>query len=104
LLAASTKYKFERVFALVIAMVPAVWPWITNIPWWFTDTQPGYAWVPAMFKHIGLLQRYMPDWANVAYACVIMCTAIAYIVLALTKWSKHEAIPVSSSSQLNGKL
>ena len=105
LLAASTKYKFERVFALVIAIVPAVWPWITNIPWWFTDTQPGYAWVPAMFKHIGLLQRYMPDWANVVYACVIMCTAIAYIILVFTKWSKHqEAIPVSISSQLKGKL
>jgi hypothetical protein len=86
-------------------MVPAVWPWITNIPWWFTDTQPGYAWVPAMFKHIGLLQRYMPDWANVVYACVIMCTAIAYIILVFTKWSKHqEAIPVSISSQLKGKL
>ena len=91
LLAASTKYKFERVFALVVAMLPAVWPWITNIPWWFHDTQPGYEWVPNMFRHIGLPQRYLPDWVNVVFAGVIMCTAIAYIVLAFTKWSKHQS-------------
>ena len=95
LLASSTKYKFERVFVLVVAMLPAVWIWITNIPWWFHDTQPGYAWVPGMFRHIGLLQRYLPDWVYVVFAGVIMCTSIAYVVLAFTKWRKPGTKPVT---------
>ena len=95
LLASSTKYKFERVFVLVVAMLPAVWIWITNIPWWFHDTQPGYDWVPGMFRHIGLLQRYLPDWVYVVFAGVIMCTSIAYVVLAFTKWRKPGAKPVT---------
>ena len=95
LLASSTKYKFERVFVLVVAMLPAVWIWITNIPWWFHDTQPGYDWVPGMFRHIGLLQRYLPDWVYVVFAGVIMCTSIAYVVLAFTKWRKPGTKPVT---------
>jgi hypothetical protein len=81
----------------VIAMLPAVWIWITNIPWWFHDTQPGYEWVPAMFSHIGLPERYLPDWVYVVLAGVIMCTSIAYIVLAFTKWSKPEVKPTPDS-------
>ena len=98
LLASSTRYKLERVFALVIAMLPAVWPWITNIPWWFHDTQPGYGWVPAMFRHIGLFERYLPDWVCVVFAGVIMCTAIAYIVLVFTKWqqTKNDWHPIDN--------
>ena len=35
LLASRTQFKFERIFALVIAILPAVWAWLYDVPWWF---------------------------------------------------------------------
>jgi hypothetical protein len=93
LLASRTQYKVERVFALVLAMLPAVWLWITNIPWWFHDTKPGYYWVTPMFSHLGLPERYLPDWVYVTLACTLMCLSLAYVVLAFTKWCKPADLP-----------
>jgi hypothetical protein len=90
LLAATTKYKIERIFALAIAILPAVWIWITNIPWWFHDTKSGYSWVPNMLKHLGMPDRYLPDWTYVILALAIMALSIAYIVLAFTRWTENK--------------
>jgi hypothetical protein len=103
LVAATTKYKFERVFTLVIAMLPAVWLWITNIPWWFNDLPPGYDWVKPMLDHLGMPERYLPDWTYVVLAGLIMCTSLAYVVLVFTKWQQpneeSSELPVISSEQ-----
>jgi uncharacterized membrane protein len=96
LLAASTKYKIERIFALAIAVLPAVWLWISNVPWWFHDnTKTGYGWVPAMFKHIGMPERYISDGGYTIYALAIMALAITFIVLAFTRWTEKKTLPVS---------
>ena len=93
LLASRTQYKVERVFALVLAMLPALWLWLANTPWWFHDTKPGYYWVTPMFSHLGLLERYLPDWVYVTFACTLMCLSLAYVVLAFTKWRKPADLP-----------
>ena len=92
LVAARTQYKFERVLALVIAVLPAVWLWITNIPWWFNDLPSGYAWVKPMFDHLGMPERYLPDWTYVVLAGLIMCTSLAYVVLAFIKWQQPKGL------------
>ena len=93
LLASRTQYKVERVFALVLAMLPALWLWLANTPWWFHDTKPGYYWVTPLLRHLGLLERYLPDWVYVTFACTLMCLSLAYVVLAFTKWRKPADLP-----------
>ena len=95
LLAARTQYKLERVFALVLAILPAVWLWLASTPWWFHDTIPGYTWVIPMFRHLGLLDRYLPDRVYVIFACALMCLSLGYIVLAFTKWRQPADLPAT---------
>jgi hypothetical protein len=90
LLASQTKYKMEMVLALVIAMLPAAWLWITNMPWWFDDSILPFA--VNIFNKIGFPERYLNDWVYVGFAGAIMCTSIAYIVLLLTRWHKPGAL------------
>jgi hypothetical protein len=100
LLASRTQYRLERIFALAIAVLPAVWIWLGSLPWWFHDTKPGYSWVIPMFRHLGLLDRYLSDWVYVTFTCVLMCLSLAYVVLAFTKWQKPADSP---SAMVYGK-
>jgi hypothetical protein len=75
---------------VALAMLPAVWLWITNIPWWFSNYNPEYSWVTSMFARIGLTERYLSDKVYVCFAVAIMCFSIAYIVLAFTNWRQPE--------------
>ena len=93
LLASWTQYKLEKTFAIVLAMLPAVWIWFANIPWWFHAFEPRYHWVSPILNHIGLLDRYLPDYAYVAFAGVLMCLSLAYVVLAFLKWRKPADLP-----------
>jgi Glycosyltransferase family 87 len=88
LLASRTQFKLERIFALVIAILPAVWVWLDDVPWWFHNMSPDFFWPNRILAHIGLPDRYLPDWTYVAFACLLMCTGLAYAVLAFTRWSK----------------
>ena len=95
LLASTTKYKSERVFTLALAILPSIWLWLANTPWWFRDTKLGYSWVTLFFRHLGLLDRYLPDWVYIVFAGTLMCLSMAYVVLIFTKWN----VPISSNSQ-----
>ena len=94
--AARTQFKLERIFALALAVLPAVWLWLGNLPWWFHDTKPGYGWVIPMFRHFGLLDRYLSDGVYVAFACALMCLALAYVVLVFTKWQQPPDSPAAT--------
>ena len=74
LLAARTQYKFERIFALVIALLPAVWIWLDDVPWWFHNMSPDFYWPTHILAHLGLPERYLPDWVYVTFACLLMCS------------------------------
>ncbi len=91
--ASRTQYKLERVFTLALAVLPAAWIWLGNLPWWFHDSKPGYSWVIPMFRHLGLLDRYMSDWVYVTFACALMCLSLAYVVLVFTRWQKPADLP-----------
>ncbi len=86
LLAARTQYRGERIFALGLAVFPAIWVWLTNVPWWFYSYEPANRWVTDVLGHVGLTARYLPDYAYVIYAGVLMCLALGYVVLLFTKW------------------
>jgi Glycosyltransferase family 87 len=90
LLASRTQFKLERIFALVIAILPAVWVWLDDVPWWFHNMSPDFFWPNRILAHIGLPDRYLPDWTYVAFACLLMCTGLAYAVLAFTRWYKKD--------------
>jgi hypothetical protein len=88
LLASRTQFKFERIFALVIAILPAVWVWLDDVPWWFHNMSPDYYWPTHILTHLGLPERYLPDLVYVIFACSLMCLSLTYVVLAFTRWSK----------------
>jgi hypothetical protein len=88
LLASRTKYKSEKIFAIVLAILPAVWLWITNIPWWFNDSEPTAPWVTPILSRIGLPERYLPDYAYVSLAVVLMCSFLVYIIVAFIRWRR----------------
>ncbi len=87
LLAARTKHKGEKYFALALAILPGAWVWLANMPWWFHNFEPFYQ-VSPMLARIGLLDRYFPDFAYVSFAVILMCISIAYVVLMFIKWSR----------------
>ncbi len=88
LLASRTQFNFERIFALVIAILPAVWVWLDDVPWWFHNMSPDFFWPNRILAYIGLPDRYLPEWTYVAFACLLMCTGLAYAVLVFTRWAK----------------
>ena len=91
--ASHTHYRSERVFALVLAMLPAAWIWITNIPFYFNDHDPIYPWVTPILSRIGLPERYLPDYSYVLLAMVLMCFSLAYIMLTLIRWRQPTGQP-----------
>ena len=90
LLASRTQYKIEKIFTLVLAILPAVWVWLANMPWWFHNFQPFYLWVNPILAHMGLLDRYLPDWVYVAFAVGLMCLSLAYVVSGFSKWQQPQ--------------
>lgn len=84
--ASRTNYRSEKIFALLIALLPAVWIWLTNIPFWFNDHDPTYPWVVPILARVGLLERYLPDYAYVSFAVVLMCLSLTYVMLTFLRW------------------
>ncbi|MBN1643605.1 MAG: DUF2029 domain-containing protein [Dehalococcoidales bacterium] len=95
LLAARTQYKLERVFALVLAMLPGLWVWLANMPWWFQNSNEVHAQVVSILSRIGLFERYLPDYVYVALAVLIACVSLSYIVLVFVKWRTPSHLPDS---------
>ncbi len=91
LLASRTRYLSERISALVLAVLPAAWLWFGNVPWWFHNLEPTYNWVTPLLARVGLLPGYLPDGAYVSFAVLLMCLALAHVVLTFTRW-RHRAV------------
>lgn len=83
-----TSFKFERVFAIVMAMLPAVWLWIFNTAFWFYYAHPEHVELVPALEKAGLYRMDTPDYAYVTLALVLMVLFISYIVLAYTIWRK----------------
>jgi hypothetical protein len=84
--ASRTHFRSEKVFALFLAIFPAVWLWLADVPFWFNDHDPHYPWVNPILAHFGLLDRYLPDYAYVYFAVALMCLSLAYVILTFVRW------------------
>jgi hypothetical protein len=91
LLASQTRYLSERISALVLAVLPAAWLWLGNVPWWFNYLEPTSPWVTPMLAQIGLLRRYLPDLVYVSFAVILMCLSLAHVVFTFVRWRQRVA-------------
>jgi hypothetical protein len=90
LVAAQTRYKGERILTLVLAMLPAVWLWLSNPAVWFYYFDPESRWVPPILAHIGLAHPNLPDYIYVSFALLLMALYLTYIVCVFTRWQARE--------------
>jgi hypothetical protein len=86
LVASRTRYIGERALTLVLALLPAVWLWLFNVPFWFNYLQPASPWVTPLLARVGLAHPLFPDYIYVAFALVLMGLSIAYVVCLFTRW------------------
>lgn len=100
--AALTHYRSERIYALTLAVLPAIWLWITNVPWWFIDFDPKYTWVTPILTRIGWPERYLPDYTYVTLAVSIMCLSLGYVVLVFARWQGKPLEPPAAQLPATG--
>jgi len=86
LVAARTQYRAERVLTLVLALLPAVWLWLSSVSCWFNYLHPASTQVNLILARIGLAHLPLPDYAYVSLALAIMGLSIAYVVCVFTRW------------------
>lgn len=86
LVASRTQFRSERIFAIVMAMLPAVWLWLFEVSFWFNYLDPKNPQVTSILARIGWAHTGTPDFAFVSLAMVLMCLFLAYIVLAFSRW------------------
>jgi uncharacterized membrane protein len=86
LVAARTQYRGERVLALVLALLPAVWVWLFDVSYWFTRLAPASPGIADVLARVGLAHAELPDYAYVSLAFTIMGLAMAYVVCVFTRW------------------
>ncbi len=87
LVASQTKFRSEKIFSLVIAMIPAVWLWFFNVSFWFTLISPSNPQVIPIFSRLHLTD-VMPHYVYVAFALLLMCLFLAYIILTFVRWRR----------------
>lgn len=90
LVAARTRYRGERVLALVLALLPAVWLWLFNVSLWFGYLHPVSMRIKLILARIGLAHLPLPDYVYVSLALAIMGLSIAYVVCLFTRWHNPE--------------
>jgi hypothetical protein len=90
LVASRTKYRSERIVALVLALLPAVWLWLFDVSFWFTLISPTNPQVIPFLERIGLTRLGIPDIVYVSFALGLMCLCLAYVVCAFTRWYKPQ--------------
>jgi len=99
LIAGSTTYWSERIVAVGLAMVPAIWVWLSNTGFWFYYLKPMALETLDMFEKIGLVRYGVPDYAFLALALTIMALCLAYVLGAFLWWRRP--LPVSATRTLN---
>jgi hypothetical protein len=101
LVASRTQYRSEKAFTLVLALLPAVWLWLFDISFWFRYLYPANQWVTPIFDRIGLT-HYLPDYAFVSLATVLMVLFLTYVALVFVRWRRKPLRPLSPSLTKTG--
>jgi hypothetical protein len=96
LVAFQTKYRSEKIIALVMALLPSVWLWFYDVSFWFRYISPTFPWTTPILKSLGLSHNSLPDYVFVSLAVALTGLFLAYAVCAFTRWrgSKKEKFPV----------
>jgi hypothetical protein len=84
--AAISRYKFEKVFTCIMALLPIVWLWLYDVSFWFICLAPKHKEVFPIFEHLGWARRDLPDLGFVIFTVVLACVFITYVILAFTIW------------------
>ncbi|MFA4837317.1 MAG: hypothetical protein WC749_14775, partial [Dehalococcoidia bacterium] len=87
LAAAQAVHRWERIFALGLAILPAVWFWLFDVSFWFRYLDPIHPGVQSIFEKIGWHNSTMPDWAYVTFAVTLMCSCLIYVALTFLCWN-----------------
>lgn len=98
LLAAQTRYRSEKILALALAMVPAIWVWISSVPGWFNYFEPTAARVIPELARIGMVYWDPPDYVYVCLAVLIMGLAMSYVVCVFVRWRYQDKKPPAGST------
>lgn len=98
LVAGNTNYWSERIVAVGLAMVPAIWLWLSNSAFWFYYLKPMALETLDMFEKIGLVRYGVPDWPYLALALTIMALCLAYVLGVFLWWRRP--LPGSTSREL----
>jgi hypothetical protein len=88
LVASRTKYRSERILAIVVALLPAAWLWLIDVSFWFNYIYPASPWVRPIFERLGLTHLDLPDYAFVSLAGALTGLFLAYVVCTFTRWRK----------------
>ena len=91
LVASRTQYRSERVLAIVLALLPAVWLWLFDVSFWFNYLNPKNPQVTSILARIGLT-HIVPDYAYVSLALVLMSLFLAYVVCTLRRRDFREGL------------
>jgi len=86
LAAAYSRFKFERVFTVFMALVPAVWLWLFNLAFWFYYVKPEHLEVLPLMDRLGFFHMNIPDYAYVILAVGLMALFIVYIAMVFSRW------------------
>jgi len=82
LLASRTQYKIERIFALALAILPAAWVWLANIPWWFHNLKPDYYWPHSHFGSFRFIRTLL---AGLGLRNFCLCADVSLAGLCCTR-------------------
>ncbi len=93
LVASRTPYRSERVFTIILALLPAVWLWLFKVSFWFNYLVPTSPQATPILARLGLT-RLVPNYAYVSLAVVLSCLSLAYAVCALVRWRNNRTTQV----------
>jgi hypothetical protein len=88
LVAAQSRYIGEKVMALVVGLLPAVWLWLFNDSFWLYYIKPHHTEYIPFFERLGLAHNGTPDWTYVTLAMALMLLIFTYVLLVFIRWRK----------------
>ncbi len=95
LVAAQTNHISERLFTLILAVIPAIWLWLFDVSFWFRAYEPAHSDVSSIFENIGWTTYLSSDKPYVILALTLMFACLIYAVSAFLSW--HHTKPPQSA-------
>lgn len=82
ILVASKVDCLQRVFALLLAIIPALWLWLFDVSFWFRYFEPQSNEATHILSLVGLT-HYPPDYVYVGFALTLMSLSLTNVYITL---------------------